>query len=148
MNVTELLDRFARSRSEEIFGELMRGYVNLVYSVAHRRLQDPTQVEEVVQDVFIRFARLEKLPASEAELAGWFHACAHRISIDRWRKDSRRQNRETKAFEMTPAETDPKPAWNELAPVLDDAMSELHPAERDAILLRYFKNEPFKAVAE
>ena len=148
MNVSELLCRFTRDRSEEVFSELMRGYVNLVYSVANRRLNDPTQVEEVVQDVFIRFARLDKLPTSEAELVGWFHAAAHRVSIDRWRKDSRRHDREMKAFEMIPTEPHSKSAGNEMAPVLDDAIAELEPVERTAILLRYFKDAPFKSVAE
>jgi RNA polymerase sigma factor (sigma-70 family) len=148
MNVSELLDRFARDRSEEAFSELMRGHVNLVYSVARRRLHDSTQVEEVVQDVFIRLARSDKFPTSEAELVGWLHASAHRVSIDRWRKDSRRQNREMKASEMIPAEVQPEPTWNDLAPVLDEAIAELNPVERNAILLRYFNDHPFHAVAQ
>jgi RNA polymerase sigma factor (sigma-70 family) len=109
MNVSELLHRFAHDRSEEVFSELMRRYVNLVYSVASRRLNDSTQVEEVVQDVFIRLARMDKPPTSEAELVGWLHASAHRVSIDRWRKDSRRQDREMKASEMIHSEALPSP---------------------------------------
>lgn len=151
MNVSELLEQFALTRSEPVFNQLMVRYINLVYSIAHRRLANSTQVEEVVQDVFIRLARLEKLPRSESELMGWFHAHTHRISIDRWRKDSRRQNRELIATEMPSPNSPDSPeelAWKELAPLLDSAIAELEPADRHAILLRFFQDEPFKVVAQ
>jgi RNA polymerase sigma factor (sigma-70 family) len=148
MNVSKLLEQFALSRSEPVFNQLMVGYVNLVYSIANRRLGNSTQVEEVVQDVFIRLARLEKLPRTESELMGWFHATTHRISIDRWRKDSRRQNRETTAVEMPSPDSPDELPWKELAPLLDSAIAELEPADRQAILLRFFQDEPFKVVAQ
>lgn len=151
MNVSKLLEQFALTRSEPVFNQLMVRYINLVFSIAQRRLANLTQVEEVVQDVFIRLARLEKLPGSESELMGWFHANTHRISIDRWRKDSRRQNRETIAIEMpSPNSSDSTDelAWKELAPLLDNAIAELEPADRHAILLRFFQDEPFKVVAQ
>ena len=41
------------------------------------------------------------------------------------------------AVEQNP---DPQPAWEELRPILDEAMGSLRPSDRDAIVLRYFKN--------
>jgi len=38
------------------------------------------------------------------------------------------------------------PGWEQLRPVLDDAMGELSAPDRNAILLRYFKNQDFQAV--
>ncbi len=146
MNSSELLKRFARDRSEEVFCELMGRYVHLVFSVAQRRLQDQTQIEEAVQDVFIRLARLDRVPPSEAELVRWLHATVHRISIDRWRQESRRQEREMKALPQEDAS--PEPVWKEVAPLLDDAIAELEPPDRDAILLRFFKDVPFRDVAQ
>jgi DNA-directed RNA polymerase specialized sigma24 family protein len=56
MNGTELLADFRGSRSEQAFGELVRHYTNLVYSVARRRLANGSLAEEATQMVFIRLA--------------------------------------------------------------------------------------------
>ena len=42
--------------------------------------------------------------------------------------------------------SDTAPDWERVAPVLDDAMAELGDADREAVLLRYFKNQDFQAV--
>ena len=146
MNVSELLQQFARNRSEEVFSDIMRQHVHLVYSVAHRRLQDPNQIEEVVQDVFIRLARVPRVPASQCELISWLHATVHRIAIDRWRQDSRRQEREFKAASTVDPATEPD--WNDVSPVLDEAIAELEATDREAILLRFVNDVPFRDVAQ
>src|SRR5688572_5608373 len=56
MNATDLLAEFRENRSEKAFGELVRRYTNLVYSVAKRRLTSGTLAEEVTQSVFLRLA--------------------------------------------------------------------------------------------
>jgi len=42
--------------------------------------------------------------------------------------------------------SDTAPDWERVAPVLDEAMAELEDADREAVLLRYFKNQDFHAV--
>jgi hypothetical protein len=41
---------------------------------------------------------------------------------------------------------DSTPDWNSLAPVLDEAMASLSAQDREAILLRFFKNQDFRAL--
>ena len=44
--------------------------------------------------------------------------------------------------------TDSGPDWDAIAPVLDEAMSQLSEKERDALLIRYFQNHHLKVVGE
>jgi DNA-directed RNA polymerase specialized sigma24 family protein len=69
-----LLAEYVQSRSEEVFGRLMKGYVDLVYSTALRLVRgDSHLAEDVAQTVFLRLAkRAGRLPP-EVMLGGWLH---------------------------------------------------------------------------
>lgn len=138
--------RIRDERCEKAFEELMRRYSRLVYSVAWRRLGDPSLAEECVQVVFLRLARLKPRLTSEAEAVGWLHATAHRVTIDCWRKESRRRDREQRAAIM-PIVNEPEDRyWDEVAPLLDEALNDLPSTDRQAILLRYFQCESLRDV--
>ncbi len=57
MNGSDLLAEFRATRAESAFGELVRRYTNLVYSIARRRVGEATLAQEVTQIVFIRLAK-------------------------------------------------------------------------------------------
>ena len=40
----------------------------------------------------------------------------------------------------------PGPDWQELRPVLDDAMHDLNATDRDAVLMRYFEERPLAEI--
>ena len=71
MNGTDLLAEFRKTRSEEAFGELVRRYTNLVYSVAKRRLSNVPLAQDVTQIVFIRLAKAAPSIRGDAELVAW-----------------------------------------------------------------------------
>src|SRR4029079_17090428 len=59
----------------------------------------------------------------------------------------RRLRREQEAqMQSTLCESTPDSAWQQLAPILDEAMARLGAKERDAILLRYFENKSLREV--
>src|SRR5437773_308044 len=144
MNGTDLLAEFRQSRSEIAFGELVRRYTNLVYSVARRRLSNDALAQEVTQTVFIRLAKAAPKIRGDAELLGWLHRTTVHVAIDLWRAESRRRAREEHAVAMQPA-TD-EIAWNEMAPILDEALNELNEADRQAVLLRFFAEKSMRDV--
>jgi RNA polymerase sigma factor (sigma-70 family) len=145
MNGTELLADFRASRSESAFGELVRRYTNLVYSVAARRLGNVALAQEATQTVFIRLARAMPNLRRDAELMAWLHRTALHVSIDLWRSESRRRAREEQAASMH-FDTDESASWHELSPVLDKALDELDDGSREAILLRFFQEKPMREI--
>ena len=132
-----------KNRTEVAFGELVRRYTNLVFSAAKRRLGNVAQAEEVTQTVFIRLAKAVPDLRSDAELAAWLHRTTVYASIDTWRSEMRRRNREEHAAAMQ-LEADENSTWNAVSPVLDELLNELNDAERQVILLRFFERRSMR----
>ena len=63
MSDWELVQEYAKSRSEQAFAELVRRHLAWVYSVALRRTGRPELAEEVAQSVFILLARKAGQPS-------------------------------------------------------------------------------------
>lgn len=145
MKRPDLLAEFRRNPSEPGFAELVRRQTNFVYAIAHRRLGNVALAEEVVQVVFIRLARTAPRLQNEGELLAWLHRTTINASIDLWRAESRRRRREELAVAMQPNAADP-PASNDLAVVIDAALDELPDADRQALLLRYFHDQPMRVL--
>jgi RNA polymerase sigma factor (sigma-70 family) len=140
MNGTDLLAEFKATRAEAAFRELVGRYTNLVYSIARRRVADATLAQEITQLVFIRLAKAPPKVSSEAQLLGWLHRTAVHVSIDLWRSETRRRAREQHAIAMQNDCTE-EAAWNEMTPVLDEALDGLDEADRQMILLRFFEQK-------
>jgi RNA polymerase sigma factor (sigma-70 family) len=151
---SELLGRYVRTRSEDAFAELVRRHVNLVYSAALRQVNgDAHLAQDVAQAVFTDLARKARSLARRESLAGWLYTSAHFAAAKIVRTENRRRDREEKfmrepshesaeAGRVTPC----APDWEQVRPALDDAMHELKENDREAILLRYFENQPFAEV--
>jgi len=148
---SELLHRYAGTKSEAAFAELVQRHVNLVYSTALRQVNgDAHLAQDVAQTVFTDLARKASSLSRRATLTGWLYTSAHFAAAKAVRTENRRRDREEKFMREPIHETTPDPGfaearadWEKLRPALDDAMHELKEADREAILLRYFENRPF-----
>jgi uncharacterized protein (TIGR03435 family) len=141
----ELLRQYARENSEAAFATLAGRHVNLVYSVALRRVGNPHAAEEITQAVFIILARKAKSFSRKTILTGWLHQTTRLTAANFLRTEIRRAHREQEAFmqsAFSKSET-----WTQIAPLLDDAIAKLGERDRDAILLRYFENKSAREMA-
>ncbi len=148
----ELLEQYARNRSQDAFTEIVRRHVNLVYSAALRQVRSPQLAEEIAQSVFADLARAAgKFSGTGippvSSFTPWLYAVTRRTAIDAIRKESRRQLREQIAMEMNEMNATAND-WMQIEPLLDDAMAALHETDRSAILLRYFENKNLREVGE
>jgi uncharacterized protein (TIGR03435 family) len=141
-----LVREFAATGSDTAFATLVERHLNLVYSVALRRLGNPHEAEEVAQVVFIILARKAGSLRQGTILSGWLYQAAQLTAANLQRAQIRRQHREQEAFMQFTQESESH-AWPRLSPFLEDAMSRLRQKERDAIVLRFFENRTVAEVA-
>lgn len=96
----ELLRRYAATRADEAFAELVRRRIGLVYSVALRHTGDAQRAEDVTQRVFVDLARKAAALGERPVLVGWLHRSARFAATDVVRSERRRQAREQEAHTM------------------------------------------------
>jgi DNA-directed RNA polymerase specialized sigma24 family protein len=78
-NDEQLLDAYARERSESAFGELVARHIDFVYSTALRVVnRDSHLAQDVAQTVFIDLARKAGSLPRGVVLSGWLHHPPHR----------------------------------------------------------------------
>jgi TonB family protein len=100
--------------------------------------------------VFTDLARKASTLINRPVLAGWLFVSTRYVAAKLVRQERRRQTREQEAFNMNDGLENNEAAcdWARVRPVLDNALSELSEADREAILLRFFEGRPFAEVGE
>ncbi len=146
----QLLHDYAELGAEAAFAEIVARHTDLVYSAALRQVYSPDLASDVTQGVFTDLARkactVSETLSPEATLVGWLYRGTRFAARDLYRNETRRTQRERQAMEQLHPAPETPPDWEQLRPVLDDAMSELDDTDRDAVLLRYFKNHDLRTV--
>lgn len=108
MDDRELLETYARDRSEAAFGELVGRHLSWVYSVALRHVGDSSLAEEVAQSVFVLLARKAGSLRSGTILGGWLFRTTRFVANRAVRAEKRRRSREQTAASMIPTVTLPE----------------------------------------
>ena len=151
MTDSELLRRFAAERQQEAFAQLVRRHVDLVYSAALRHVRgDRHRAEDITQEVFVDLARKAAPLSHHPSLAGWLYSSAHFAAVNAIRHEQRREAREKEADTMQALDGSPANAtdWDQIRPLLDDALQELDERDRQPVLLRFFGQQTFAGIGE
>jgi uncharacterized protein (TIGR03435 family) len=141
-----LVREYAARQSESAFATLVSRHTNLVYSAALRQTRDPQLAEEVTQVVFILLARKAASLGAKTILTGWLYRTACYVSGSALKHERRRQHREQEAYMQSELDAQAGPTWNQLSPLLDEAMLRLGQTDRDALVLRYFEGRSLNEV--
>ena len=149
MDSQTLLSLYARTRSESAFRELVSRYIDLVYSTAFRLVGgDAHSAQDVAQTVFVALADKAGTLPNDVMLGGWLHQHTRFVAAKLMRTERRRQLRERQAAEMNAIEDHSESNLAQVAPVLDEAISQLDAEDRTAILLRFFERRDFRGVGD
>ena len=152
-----LLADFRAAGSQAAFAQLVARHLDLVYSIARRRVGDAHLAEDVTQAVFLTLARKASSIGSDVVISGWLFNTARLVANNALRAQQRRQKHESSARDLAHAAA-PLSAvgahagagageWDVIAPHLESAMDHLGRGERDAVLLRFYQGMSFKEVA-
>jgi uncharacterized protein (TIGR03435 family) len=146
MDDMALLREYAANNSETAFAELVSRRVNFVYSSALRQVRDPQLAGEITQAVFIILAQKAGRISDKTILTGWFFRTTRFAALAQIRAEAKRRRRELEVqmqseFQSPAADE----IWNQMSPLLDEALAVLGEKDRQAVLLRFFEN---KSLAE
>ena len=145
MDDRELLEAYARGRSEAAFGELVRRHLAWVHSVALRHTGNEALAKDVTQSVFVLLAQKAGRLRAGIVLGGWLFRTTRFVGNRALRAERRRTSREETAAAMIQSTTFPEgneAVWKPLEPHLDQAVAALSEADRQAILLRFYEKKP------
>ncbi len=140
MQDDQLLTQYARTGSDAAFSHIIARHLPLVYRTCRRELGSNTLAEDAAQVVFLLLARKAKTLRAGPSLAGWLFQTARFVAKDVRKQEARRLRREEAVMqEAIHQQTTPTPEWDTVEPLLNNALASLKPADREAVLLRFFE---------
>ncbi len=139
----------------ESFDEVMRHYTPTVYRIAFARLKDPTDCEDVTQDVFVRYFRANLTFESEEHRKAWLIRCAVNCANTYATSAWARHRGETEDIEnyaesegLSRNTTEEAAEKNELRQTVLDAVMKLPDKYRVPVHLFYFEDMSTAQIAE
>ncbi len=145
----QLLADYVKNGSESAFRDLVARYINSVHSTALRLVNGDTHLaEDITQTVFVNLARKARTLPPQVMIGGWLHRDTCFAAGTIMRGERRRHFRERQAVAMNNPEDHTAANLALVGPILDEAINQLEPDDRTAILLRFFEQLEFRAVGE
>ncbi len=146
----ELLKWRFRRGSREALARIYEKYVHLLLSVAMGLLNDPHEAEDVVQDVFVTFAREAAGFGLRGSLKAYLATCVANRVRDRVRSERVRQRLAsgctTTAFEAD--EPERSLVYSERCERLSRALAELPYEQREVVVLKVKNGLKLKDIAK
>src|SRR5262245_49253621 len=131
MDDLELLREYANTGSEQAFRGLVDRYLATVYSAARRQVGE-SMAPDVAQAVFVLLARKSARLRSNTVLTAWLLTTTRLVCRATLRKEILREHREQEAVAMPHSreQDEIQSAWEQVEPMLDEALSVLPEADR------------------
>jgi RNA polymerase sigma-70 factor, ECF subfamily len=148
----DLLAAVARG-DQRAFAQLYDRHAGLVYGVVKRVLRDPSQSEEVAQEVLVEVWRTAtRFDPARGSAQTWMLTMAHRRAIDRVRSEQASRDRNDRI-----GQRDQSRPFDEVAEAVEvrfeheqvrEALSALTDLQREAVELAYYNGYTYREVAE
>jgi RNA polymerase sigma factor (sigma-70 family) len=142
-------------RNDHITESVLRERTRLL-SFIRKRIADPSEAEDILQDVFYEFVEAYHLPEPIEQVGAWLFRVARNRIIDRFRKKKELQLPENDdedndywLDELLPPVDGPEAAYARdiLLQELQDALNELPPEQRDIFIAHELQGRSFEELA-
>jgi RNA polymerase sigma factor (sigma-70 family) len=143
----QLLEVYLRHRDEAALAVLVRRHGAMVWGVCRRVLRNYHDAEDAFQATFLVFVRKATSIAAPELLANWLYGVAHQTALKARATTAKRGARERQVTEMPEPAVREKDLWNDLKPLLDQALSRLPDKYRVAIIRCDLEGETRKEAA-
>ena len=153
LSLEDLLSSVAKG-DQSAFGAVYDRVGAQVYGLVRRVLRDPSQSEEVTQEVLLEVWRAaSRFDRSRGSASGWIMTMAHRRAVDRVRSEQASRNRDERiairdaggdAFDVVVEDVEARLEQQQVR----QALSQLTDLQREAIELAYYGGYTYREVAE
>lgn len=135
----------AQAGDARAYDRLLRAALPLLRAIARRRISDPAEAEDAVQDALVTIHQLRHVYDPTRPIRPWFIAITERRAVDRLRRRGRRAGRENSLEDYRETLASPEANTGEdrvAALQLRAAVAALPPAQRTALALAKLQDLP------
>lgn len=144
----ELVAAFTRG-DERAYAELLDRYERRVFGICYRYFGDPTDAEDAAQDAFLTLYRRAETFSQRSKFSTWMYRVTTNACNDLARKRSRRPRKADAVVEEMPlADGGDAIANLELSLDLRQALLQLEPDYRHAVIAHTVQGRPYHEIAE
>ncbi len=138
-------------RTPDPLETLYRNHAPALFRFLIRLTGQEAEVKDILQEIFVRLARSPDLLQNVDSPRSYLFRMAHRLAIDRARREETRQRYDERAgqerdLHFTPPVVDPDEAWRQK--LLGDALSALPHEQKAVVLLKIWEGLTFAKIAE
>ncbi|MBN9120901.1 MAG: sigma-70 family RNA polymerase sigma factor, partial [Planctomycetes bacterium] len=145
----ELLGAFAVERDADAFAELVRRHGAMVLGVCRRVTGDRATADDAFQASFLVLARRAASVRPREQVGNFLYGVAYRTALKARMVLARRRSREKQVDVMPePTAPAPRPAWNDLQPIIDEELARLPDKLRLPVVLCDLEGRPQREVAK
>ena len=148
---------------QRAWNQMVAGQHKRVYAICYRFTNDPTDAEDITQDVFIKVYRnLASFDATKGSFQTWITTLTRNMLVDNYRRN--KLDRATDSIDATLSADDDGPtladrladtrqnqeqrfAGLELKATIQQALKKLSPELREAVILRDLEDMDYKEIA-
>lgn len=146
----ELL-RLLQQNSEDAYTALFHRFNSLLYIHAYKKLQDPEEAKDVVQDVFTMLWQKRMDIPQVTNLAGYLYTCVHHKILDKFsqQQSASKYIRHLQQYlDTTDDHADGRARENQLAVIIEQEIAALPPKMREVFELSRKQHLSHKEIAE
>jgi len=131
--------------------EVYRGHAAALFSFLMRLTGREEDTRDILREIFIRLAKDPQLLNGVAAPRPYLFRMAHRLVIDRYRREQTRQQYDDRAYQERESSIQPEPTVDDLVWVqktLTNSLDALPPEQKAVVVLKVWEEMTFAQIAE